>query len=64
MRGFCRAGVTTGMPFMTRMYGPAVCVAREIGEGGVICSCFNVSGLWVEPIWLLAIMEVSAHATS
>src|SRR5262245_59751592 len=38
------------------------CVAREIGEDGVIWSCLNVSGLWVELIWLLAIMEVSAHA--
>src|SRR5215467_6716052 len=38
------------------------CVAREIGEGGVIWSCANVSGLWVERIWLLAIMEVSARA--
>src|SRR5215467_13895536 len=38
------------------------CVAREIGEGGVIWSCANVSGPWVERMWLLAIMEVSAHA--
>ena len=38
------------------------CVAREIGEDGVIWSCANVSGLWVERMWLLAIMEVSAHA--
>src|SRR5215472_4211695 len=38
------------------------CVAREIGEDGGIWSCLNVSGLWVELIGLLAIMEVSAHA--
>src|SRR6516164_5821416 len=38
------------------------CVAREIGEDGVIWSCANVSGLWVERMWLLAIIEVSAHA--
>jgi hypothetical protein len=31
---------------------------------GVIWSRTNVSGLWVELIWLLAIMEISAHATS
>src|SRR5215471_7829984 len=37
------------------------CVAREIGEDGVIWSCLNVSGLWVERMWLLAIMDVSAH---
>ena len=37
------------------------CVAREIGEDGVIWSCLNVSGLWVERMWLLAIMEVSAQ---
>src|SRR5215470_2541564 len=38
------------------------CVAREIGEDGGIWSCLNVSGLWVELTWLLAIMEISAHA--
>src|SRR5262249_33269107 len=38
------------------------CVAREIGEDGGIWSCLNVSGLWVELIGLLAIMEVTAHA--
>src|SRR5262249_38435615 len=37
------------------------CVAREIGEDGGIWSCLNVSGLWVELMWLLAIMEVSAQ---
>jgi hypothetical protein len=30
------------------------CVAREIGEDGGIWCCTNVSGLWVEHIWLLA----------
>ena len=40
------------------------CVAREIGEGGVIRSRTNVSGLWVELMWLLAIMDISAHSIS
>jgi|SRR5262245_11429296 len=39
-------------------------VAREIGEDGVIWSCANVSSPCVELMWLLGIMEVSAHAIS
>ena len=47
---------------MTQMYGPAVrckSLRRVSGER----SCINVSGLWLEH-WLLAIMDISARATS
>src|SRR5262245_20671226 len=59
---FCRGDKVGGMALHDPQCMDRRCVAREIGEGGVIWSCANVSGLWVERIWVLAIMEVSARA--
>jgi len=45
------------------MYGPAVRRKRFRRAGGER-SCINVSGLWLERVLLLAIMDISAGAIS